>query len=56
MMNSKTEHNPEDCFCGMSDEDLLAEVNTAIAVLQMSNNEDLAGALMEFVNRNSNRN
>ena len=40
-----------DYFDRMSDDDLIREMETAVAVLQMSNQEELSAALHAFINR-----
>jgi hypothetical protein len=40
-----------DYYDQMSDPDLIDEMRTAVAVLQMSNQEDLAAALSAFIDR-----
>ncbi len=40
-----------DYYDQMSDPDLIDELRTAVAVLQMSNQEDLAAALSAFIDR-----
>jgi hypothetical protein len=40
-----------DYYDQMSDPDLIDEMRTAVAVLQMSNQEDLASALSAFIDR-----
>ena len=40
-----------DHYDRMSDDDLIREMETAVAVLQMSNQEELSAALHAFINR-----
>jgi hypothetical protein len=40
-----------DHFDQMNDNDLIAEMHTAVAILQMSNQEELAAALAAFIDR-----
>lgn len=40
-----------DYYDKLSDPDLIREMRTAVAVLQMSNQEDLAAALSAFIDR-----
>jgi hypothetical protein len=45
-------NNPNyDYYDKLSDPDLVKEMRTAVAVLQMSNQEDLADALSAFIDR-----
>ena len=50
--NTRMTNNPNyDYYDKLSDPDLVKEMRTAVAVLQMSNQEDLADALSAFIDR-----
>ena len=50
--NTRMANDPNyDYYDKLSDPDLISEMRTAVAVLNMSNQEDLAAALSAFIDR-----
>lgn len=49
--NDDTRDTVYDYYDMMSDDELIAEMEATVSILQTSNNEDMAAALHAFINR-----